>query len=253
MLSHKNRYDRPSEVTDLSEPDKSILSTASKVFDKLRPVLVAIAVIAGATEVLRKILTDPDQAKLAIPILATIVGGFAVAAIAYILFRFIIGLQQESRTYAQNISRRDNVDLSLRLGPLRLSSTRRSPRAVSRKGGDKSGDRSPNGLSDEPPPIDASNPNALFKLARQRLLDEAVRIDAISRRNLGIGILFSSIALGVLSWPLVAGVFFPSPEPTTPVDASTLGLFRSYLPRFSVGLLLQFVGFFFLRLYVAMN
>src|SRR5262249_10797061 len=89
-----------------------------------------------------------------------------------------------------------------------------------------------------------------FKISRQRLLDEAVRIDAISRRNLGIGILFSSIALAVLAWPLVSAAFFPSPELVS-TELNSWGILRIYLPRFSVGLLLQFVGFFFLRLYVA--
>jgi hypothetical protein len=89
----------------------------------------------------------------------------------------------------------------------------------------------------EPAPIDVSNPNALFKVSRQRLLDEAVRIDAISRRNLGIGILFSSIALAVLAWPVVSTVFLPDSIPA-PADLNSWGLLRMYLPRFSVGLLL---------------
>lgn len=77
-----------------------------------------------------------------------------------------------------------------------------------------------------------------------------MRIDAISRRNLGIGILFSSIALAVLAWPLVSITLYSPPEPA-PAELNSWGLLRVYLPRFSVGLLLQFVGFFFLRLYVA--
>jgi len=95
---------------------------------------------------------------------------------------------------------------------------------------------------------DTSDPEKLFKVARQRLLDEAIRIDKISRRNLVIGIAFSFIALAMLASPLIAQLLTSSETP----EPGVMSWFaRYYLPRFAVGLLLQFVGFFFLRLYVA--
>jgi hypothetical protein len=99
-------------------------------------------------------------------------------------------------------------------------------------------------------PADTSDPEKLFQVSRKRLLDEAVRIDKISRRNLVIGILFSFIALATLVWPLVAQTVLGI-EPVESGVTPWFALARYYLPRFAVGLLLQFVGFFFLRLYVA--
>ena len=175
---------------------------------------------------------------------------FAVAGIVlapFVLFMYLSGLQQESRDYAHKISRRDSTSvLSVKIGPFEW----RSSGEPSSKGAP--GEELPSAASQvsEPQPLDTSNPDALFKVSRQRLLDEAVRIDAISRRNLGIGILFSSIALAVLAWPLVSAVFLPSSDPPS-AESTSWGILRTYLPRFSVGLLLQLVGFFFLRLYVA--
>jgi hypothetical protein len=173
---------------------------------------------------------------------------FAVAGVGatiLVLFKNLSGLQQESRTYAHNISRRDTASaLRLKIGPFEFRS---SSDPFSKA--DSSENKAPAAPPEvaEPELLDTSNPDALFKVSRQRLLDEAVRIDAISRRNLGIGILFSSIALAVLAWPMVAAAIFPLPDQPPSIDRTL----RSYLPRFSVGLLLQFVGFFFLRLYVA--
>jgi uncharacterized membrane protein len=97
-------------------------------------------------------------------------------------------------------------------------------------------------------PISDTTPLEIFGDARERLLAEAVRLDAISRRNLRIGILFSVIALLVLSWPLIsAGLGFIEFQRSDLLSWAA----QYYLPRFAVGLLLQFVGFFFLRLYVA--
>ncbi len=100
--------------------------------------------------------------------------------------------------------------------------------------------------------LDISDPAKLFTAARQRLLNEAIRIDSISRRNLIFGILFSAFALGFLAWPLVAQTLFVNLQPSSSPDGDVFRwVAQSYLPRFAVGLLLQFVGFFFLRLYVA--
>jgi len=107
-------------------------------------------------------------------------------------------------------------------------------------------------------PVDLSDPDKLFQASRQRLLYDSTRLDKISRRNLYFGIVFSAFALGFLAWPLVAqtlnfpivGVIsIPKDNPTN--NEIFRWVAQSYLPRFAVGLLLQFVGFFFLRLYVA--
>ena len=63
-----------------------------------------------------------------------------------------------------------------------------------------------------------------------------MRINAISVRNLVIGILFSSIALAVLAWPIVSAAF--SREPVPLPHSWDIHLIY-YVPRFSVGLLLQ--------------
>lgn len=218
------------------------------------------AALGVAYSAVHKLLQDPDEAKRALEILLPLAGGIGISIIVYLLLRFIFGLQQESRIYAKNISRRDTESsLRVKLWPIdfRVSTVARSPKTSTKpyskapSEGTADPDESESTLEGaEPQPIDTSTPDTLFKVSRQRLLDEAVRIDAISRRNLGIGILFSSVALAVLAWPLVSAVFFPSLEPL-PAENSSWGILRMYLPRFSVGLLLQFVGFFFLRLYVA--
>jgi len=102
------------------------------------------------------------------------------------------------------------------------------------------------------PKQDLSNPEKIFQAARDRLMADSQRIDRISRRNLYFGIVFSAFALGALAWPLIAQTLTGT---LTEVGAEPKDVFRwlalTYLPRFAVALLLQFVGFFFLRLYVA--
>jgi hypothetical protein len=95
--------------------------------------------------------------------------------------------------------------------------------------------------------LDLSDLDGLFQAARQRLISESLRIDKISSRNLYFGIVFSGFALAFLAWPLVAQTIYP----TVHNEDISRWIAQSYLPRIAVGLLLQFVGFFFLRLYVA--
>jgi hypothetical protein len=83
-----------------------------------------------------------------------------------------------------------------------------------------------------------------FTRNRRRMTDEILRIQRNGFLNLTIGILFSVIALGILGYPL-----FGSNN-----DAASLGWLsfaEHFAPRLSVGALVQFIGFFFLRLYVA--
>jgi hypothetical protein len=101
--------------------------------------------------------------------------------------------------------------------------------------------------------VDLSDPNKIFSASRDRLILDSQRIDRISRRNLYFGIVFSAFALGALAWPLLAQSLNLTKLPE--IGTGTSEIFRwfaeTYLPRFAVALLLQFVGFFFLRLYVA--
>jgi hypothetical protein len=96
--------------------------------------------------------------------------------------------------------------------------------------------------------LDLSDPDKLFHATRQRLMSESTRITKISLRNLIWGGAFSVAALFVLAYPMFV-------QPTFTPSASREEILRwglqSYLPRFAVAILLQFVGFFFLRLYVA--
>jgi len=83
---------------------------------------------------------------------------------------------------------------------------------------------------------------------------EVARLNSISTRNLSIGIVFSLTALFFIAYPLVfaAAVQESSITVQQQQNANAIDwLARYYLPRLGVGLLLQFVGFFFLRLYVA--
>jgi hypothetical protein len=102
-------------------------------------------------------------------------------------------------------------------------------------------------------PIDLPDPNKIFIASRDRLMLDSQRIDRISRRNLYFGVVFSGFALAALAWPLLAQSLNLTKLPE--VGTGTSEIFRwfaeTYLPRFAVALLLQFVGFFFLRLYVA--
>lgn len=100
--------------------------------------------------------------------------------------------------------------------------------------------------------LDLSDPDKVFQAARQRLMDDSQRIDRISRRNLYFGIVFSAFALAALAWPLIAqSLRADIPEIGTDAKDVFRWLAQTYLPRFAVAILLQFVGFFFLRLYVA--
>jgi hypothetical protein len=100
--------------------------------------------------------------------------------------------------------------------------------------------------------VDLSNPDKIFRAARQRLMEDSQRIDRISRRNLYFGIVFSAFALGALAWPLIAQSLIGGIEIGTDSSKDVFHwLAQTYLPRFAVAILLQFVGFFFLRLYVA--
>ena len=128
--------------------------------------------------------------------ISILVGAAAVLLVSLTFRNVIVGLQRESKEYARKISHREGGTLiSASIGGFTVTSRtdnsllRRTIRELREELA---------ALKDAPAPTDIANPNALFRVARQRLLDEAVRIDSISRRNLIIGILFSIIALAVL-------------------------------------------------------
>jgi hypothetical protein len=82
-----------------------------------------------------------------------------------------------------------------------------------------------------------------FTRNRRRMIEEAERIQRNGFLNLMIGILFSVIALGILGYPLFTS--------SAVQDTNWISLFERFAPRFSVGVLIQLIGFFFLRLCVA--
>lgn len=81
-------------------------------------------------------------------------------------------------------------------------------------------------------------------LARSRLLAEAERLKARSRGNLGLGILISLLAVGILTY-----LIFVIKEDTPPAD--WFHFLTLYAPRFTLVLIIQFLATFFLRMYVA--
>jgi hypothetical protein len=98
-----------------------------------------------------------------------------------------------------------------------------------------------------------SDAYAIFQSFKGRMKVELSRLNRISIRNLSIGIIFSVFALFFIAYPLlVSPTVQQLSGQTQPQNVSAMdALVRYYLPRLGVGLLLQFVGFFFLRLYVA--
>jgi hypothetical protein len=82
-----------------------------------------------------------------------------------------------------------------------------------------------------------------FTRNRRRMINETERIQRTGFLNLMIGILFSVVALGILGYPLIA----PNTAPAT----DWINIVERFAPRMSVGILIQLIGFFFLRLYVA--
>jgi hypothetical protein len=82
-----------------------------------------------------------------------------------------------------------------------------------------------------------------FTRNRRRMIDETERIRRNGFLNLMIGILFSVVALGILGYPLIV----QNPAPA----ADWINIVERFAPRMSVGILIQLIGFFFLRLYVA--
>jgi len=111
------------------------------------------------------------------------------------------------------------------------------------------------GEQPEPAPISAeerakrerdrhlTNIRITFSRNRRRMIEESERLQRNGYLNLMIGILFSVIALGILGYPL----FNPNSVQVT----DWISFFDHFAPRLSVGLLIQLIGFFFLRLYVA--
>ena len=88
-----------------------------------------------------------------------------------------------------------------------------------------------------------SSVRVAFTRNRRRMIDETERIQRNGFLNLMIGILFSVVALGILGYPLFATNATPA--------ADWMHVVERFAPRLSVGILIQLIGFFFLRLYVA--
>lgn len=125
--------------------------------------------------------------------------------------------------------------------------------------------------------ISIRTPEGIFSQTRDRLSLERDRLASNSRNNLIIGIVTSLMALSILGLPLLhkdsqvalspasasEANNITSAPPTSqkeraitktdkdsPIDVNG-DFWRQYFTRLPVGLLLEFVGFFFLRLYVS--
>jgi hypothetical protein len=197
-------------------------------------------------------ITDPktlpelrQQAQTVLPLLSFALGVFVAVVASLGLLKLVWDIRQEAREYAQKLGPeqvQEQVSQADELITQLKDSASQQVRGLAQEVRDEL-KRAELALAD------ISDPDKLFQVARQRLLDEAIRIDKISRRNLVIGVVFSFIALVTLASPLISGLLQASPEP---VDSGVIPwITHYYLPRFAIGLLLQFVGFFFLRLYVA--
>jgi hypothetical protein len=88
----------------------------------------------------------------------------------------------------------------------------------------------------------------IFAQFMTRMNQERDRIRGTSYANLLFGLSFSIVALATLGYPLIANGTFVQ-------NGGGLEFYfylvQRFLPRISVGILIQIVGFFFLRLYVA--
>lgn len=82
----------------------------------------------------------------------------------------------------------------------------------------------------------------LFTAMRVRLMKDEVRLRGNSRLNLMIGVFVALIAASIIGAPLFMSKSIPS---------SVSEFWSAYILRLPVGLLLQVVSFFFLRLYVS--
>lgn len=82
----------------------------------------------------------------------------------------------------------------------------------------------------------------LFTAMRVRLMKDEVRLRGNSRLNLMIGVFVALIAASIIGAPLFMSRSVPS---------SVSEFWPAYILRLPVGLLLQIVSFFFLRLYVS--
>jgi hypothetical protein len=91
---------------------------------------------------------------------------------------------------------------------------------------------------------------SLYERALSRLNEQVAVLGSRANTSLIIGILFSVAGLFVLYF-----TFFSSLRATAASDSETvanlnyLGLMRDYLPRLSLVIIIEVVGFFFLRLY----
>lgn len=82
----------------------------------------------------------------------------------------------------------------------------------------------------------------LFTAMRVRLIKDEVRLRGNSRLNLMIGVFVALVAASIMGSPLFISKEIPS---------SISEFWSAYMLRLPVGILLQVVSFFFLRLYVA--
>jgi hypothetical protein len=219
-------------------------------FSRLLQTTITVLIVGGVAYLMTSGGADPkvppevrELLRSVKQLIFTALQIFSAGVVAFSVFKIVWDIRQEAKEYAQKMGTEPAQVSQIDQLVTRLQdSTSQQVRELAQEVRAKL-ERAEIALAD------TSEPDKLFQVARQRLLDEAIRIDKISRRNLVIGIVFSFIALVTLASPLISGLLQASPEP---VDSGVMPwIAHYYLPRFAIGLLLQFVGFFFLRLYVA--
>lgn len=94
-----------------------------------------------------------------------------------------------------------------------------------------------------------TDPTLSLLQARQRIRDDETRLHGNASRNLGLGIFITLIAIAWLSLSLTSIDSLSTNSNGTDLKLSLI--ISKIVPRAALGILVQFVGFFFLRLYVS--
>lgn len=94
-----------------------------------------------------------------------------------------------------------------------------------------------------------SEPALPLMQARDRIKKDETRIQGNANQNLVLGGFLTLIAISWLGFSLAAIEEVRSPDQQIDIRASVV--LSEFLPRAALGILIQFIGFFFLRLYVA--
>ncbi len=195
------------------------------------PAAIGLSVgIGSAVIASRNILTEDNIVKVKDFLLNPLTAGFAAVYLASLIGILSFALFLLVRTGERRIRDTSSVSNGNQASPLIAPENQEEEKLSALERAQLERDRS------------LSQARFAFSRTRRRMALETDRIQRNSLLNLVIGILFSGIALGILGYPL-----FTTSE--AKVDG-WIGLIEKFAPRISVGVLVQLIGFFFLRLYV---